>query len=608
MGHFLNITVQDVLCRWQAQRGKECFWAAMMDHGGHATQLVLERGAACHGARRTELDEHDLDVLRKIEAAILEQLLVFGTRLDMSAYVNILEERAVRLMQACITELHEKGFIQRRSLVVPWSRAYATPVAPHECESREVEALEYLVRYRTHDPPREILVWLDAPELLRGEAALALSKEYADEHRLSEGTCENPLGQEVPLLILEGSWQGSRASGVLSVVPGHDRESYAIARNHGLPIVRVFDETTPVESQPEEYRRALAAERLRIVERIRERKCLADTRATRRDERVFKLDNTPVTQLLTEQYYLSVSGLVETALELLRTAAVRVYPKIYETALRLWLEQAATIVPGATGMFPYGEWCLTASRAIGVPWPTLEAEVPPHLRKCVLETQFSCALWTFCAHSIYSSEELTFSRLAKATTCVAGYDVLFFWFIPNILLAGALDRGLPFASVVVHSLVCDEGGRKMSKSEGNILDPCTLIDAYGLDAVRIALMQQLDPSAKELRFDGRPLAGISRRLEAFGALFARDAGEDVDDDEAPSTVRSLDLSARLEAFDFAGGASDTLAFIDAALASGEAPCGRSAAERAQMLENLAIYAPQTASKIRRAAPNADGEP
>ncbi|MCX8133693.1 MAG: valine--tRNA ligase [Roseococcus sp.] len=544
IGHALNNTLQDVLVRWRRMQGRDALWMPGTDHAGIATQMVVERLLASEGQERRAMGREAF--LRRVWAwkaesggTITRQLRRLGASLDWPRERFTMDEGLSRAVVEVFVTLHKQGLIYRDRRLVNWDPKLLTAISDLEVESREVKGTLWTLRYPIEgEPGRFIRVATTRPETMLGDTAVAVHPEDARFADLIGRHALLPLvGRRIPI-IADAYSDPEKGTGAVKITPAHDFNDFEVGRRHGLPMPTVLDPEARIRLDEIEgeladipgvaeagFVRSLAgqerfAARKAILEKLEALDLLEKAEPHTHQVPHGDRGGVPLEPRLTWQWYCDAATLAKPAIEAVETGRTVFVPKQWENTFFAWMRD---IQP----------WCISRQLWWGHQIPAWygpdghifverteeEAKAAARARyghdvalrrdEDVLDTWFSSALWPF---STLGWPERT-PELAKyypTDVLVTGFDIIFFW-VARMMMMGLHFMGeVPFRHVVIHGLVRDEKGAKMSKSKGNVMDPLELIDAYGADAVRFTLCALASP--------GRDIKLSRQRMEGYRAF------------------------------------------------------------------------------------------
>jgi valyl-tRNA synthetase len=536
MGHALNNTLQDVLCRFQRMQGKDVLWQPGTDHAGIATQMVVERQLAERGEPtrremgRVEFLKRVWDWKEESGGTISRQLKRLGASCDFSRERFTMDEGLSRAVRKVFVELYNKGLIYKDKRLVNWDPKFLTAISDLEVQQVEMKGNLWHLRYPIEGTDEVIVVATTRPETMLGDTAVAVHPEDERYRHLVGKHIVLPLvGRRIPVVADEYS-DPEKGSGAVKITPAHDFNDFEVGRRHGLPMINIFDQ---------EARLALADNQdfldgadplldvmaLDGVERFAARKAILAMLEER--ELVEKIEphvhmvphgdrsNVVIEPYLTDQWYVDAKTLAQPALAAVHDGSTRFVPKNWEKTYFEWLNNIqpwcisrqlwwghqipAWYGPDGTLFVEETEdEAMAKALAHYVSTGMFSDEVAKniiegrgqnlYLRRDedVLDTWFSSALWPFSTMG-WPDDAPELKRYYPTSVLLTGFDIIFFWVARMMMMGIHFMDEVPFKDVYIHALVRDERGAKMSKSKGNVIDPLELMDEFGADAVRFTL-------------------------------------------------------------------------------------------------------------------------
>jgi len=498
MGHALNNTLQDALCRFHRMDGANTLWVPGTDHAGIATQNVVERclleeGKDRHALGRERFVERVWEWKRQAGGAIVNQLVRLGVSCDWSRERFTMDEGLSRAVREVFVRLYEEGLIYRDRYLINWCPRCRTALSDLEVEHEETEGFLYHLRYPLADSTGVIEVATTRPETMLGDTAVAVHPEDERYRSLVGQTVVLPaLGRRIPIIV-DRYVDREFGSGAVKITPGHDFNDFEIGLRHGLDMISVMDEGAVMNDNAGPYAGLTREQcRQRIVEDFREEGVLARVEPHRLAVGKCYRCRTVVEPMLSVQWFVRVRPLAEQAIEAVRSGRTRFVPQHWEKTYFAWMENIRDWcisrqlwwghrIPAwyCTGC---GETVVSRSDPAACP----ECEAPLTRDPDVLDTWFSSALWPFSTLG-WPDRTADLETYYPTSVLVTGFDIIFFW-VARMMMMGLKFMGdVPFREVYVHALVRDEAGQKMSKSRGNVIDPLAVMDRYGTDAFRFTL-------------------------------------------------------------------------------------------------------------------------
>jgi valyl-tRNA synthetase len=563
MGHVLNLTIQDVLCRWRRLRGAEICWTGALDHGGTSTEFVVRRmlresGVDTAGWTSEAWETAIGDWFDRIAPKIYRQFDALDLTMDVREFRSMRDAVRLREFDDCLRELSRAGLTYRGKAVVPWCAELRTTVDKADVVAEPAPLHEHAMRYLPEQPgAAAIALWVEHPETLANDVALVVPSS----HPLAAAGPQfviSPIGLRLPLIVDDSIDLETDAAAAIRIVPGHCAKSFRWASRNGYAIARAYDESNVMEAPAFRGRTRLAA-RTAILEFAAERVQYDGMRELRPTRQIFRLSGRPIEELLSEQYFIKTGPLAEGALRLLKSRAVRVHPRTCHDMLEVYMEQIVCAKRDRLNSEFADDWCISQQTKWGAPltpWALGETERrdgAPAAAGPVASMKLSCALWTFGAHWVFADTREEWATLAQHSVMVTGVDLMTWWIAPIIMVASALAVGTPARDVIIHPIVCDAAGRKMSKSVGNVITPNDLLEAYGSDALRLSLLSRLDLREYGLAFDEKSVAETKALLDrARRALSAMPRSAEIDKRSVDRVAKQAmsEIEDALTNFDF----------------------------------------------------------
>ncbi|MGK9167597.1 valine--tRNA ligase [Inquilinus limosus] len=506
MGHAFNMTLQDVLTRFNRRRGRDALWQPGTDHAGIATQMVVERELAKEGVRRQDLGrdgflERVWEWKAQSGGAITSQLRRLGATPNWSRERFTMDEGLSRAVVKVFVQLHREGLIYRDKRLVNWDPKLRTSVSDLEVEQKETKGHLWHFRYPIEGQEgRYIVVATTRPETMLGDTAVAV---HPDDERYKDLVGKHAIlplvGRRIPIVADEYS-DPEKGSGAVKITPAHDFNDFEVGRRHDLPLINILDEEARLNDQvPEAYRGLDRYEARKRVVADLEALGLVETI----EDHVHSVPHgdrggVPIEPFLTEQWYLKAEVLAKPAIEAVEQGRTVLLPKMAEGIFFEWMRNIQPWcisrqlwwghqIPAWYG--PDGTIFVEESEAEAKAAAEAHYGKPVELRRetDVLDTWFSSALWPFSTLG-WPDQTPELQRYYPGDVLITGFDIIFFW-VARMMMMGIHFMGeVPFRTVYFHSLVRDEKGQKMSKSKGNVIDPLELVDRYGADALRMTLV------------------------------------------------------------------------------------------------------------------------
>ncbi len=501
MGHGLNNVLQDILIRYYRMTGRPTLWLPGTDHAGIATQNIVEKKLKAKGISRLDLGrekfvEETWKVKDEHHTIITKQLQKIGASCDWNRERFTMDEGLSKAVRDVFVTLYERKLIYKGEYLVNWCTSCGTALSDDEVEHSEEPGGLYHLRYPLSDGSGDIEIATTRPETMFGDTAIAVHPED-ERYRDFVGKGVNlPLTSRKFRIIADSYVDREFGSGALKITPGHDPNDWEIGNRHNLERINILNEDGTLNGNvPVKYRGMKCSEaRKLVIADLEEAGVLINRQDHNHQVGHCYRCNTVIEPYMSEQWFVSMSGMAEKALSAWKKDEVRFYPKKWENTYKHWL----------TGI---RDWCISRQLWWGHRIPVWYCSDCGEMMvsktdlsvctKCgsssikqdedVLDTWFSSWLWPFSTLGWPESSE-DYKRFFPTSTLVTGYDILFFW-VARMIMASEefLDR-VPFRDVYLTGLVRDKKGRKMSKSLGNGLDPLEIVEEFGADAMKFTLV------------------------------------------------------------------------------------------------------------------------
>ncbi|MEJ8776336.1 valine--tRNA ligase [Pseudogracilibacillus sp. ICA-222130] len=509
LGHAWDTTMQDTISRMKRMQGYDVLWLPGMDHAGIATQAVVEaklketEGKSRYDLGREKFVDTVWEWKEEYADHIREQWGKLGLGLDYTRERFTLDDGLSDAVQEVFVNLYEKGLIYRGEYIINWDPATKTALSDIEVIYEEVNGKFYHMRYPIKDSDETIEIATTRPETMLGDTAVAVHPE--DErykHLIGKKIVLPIVGREIEI-VADDYVDMEFGSGAVKITPAHDPNDFEIGNRHNLDRVLVMNEDGTMNENAGQYEGLDRFEcRKQIVKDLQEAGILFDIEDHVHQVGHSERSGAVVEPYLSTQWFVNMQPLADRAVELQNTKEkVNFVPNRFEGTYLHWLENIR-------------DWCISRQLWWGhrIPaWYHKETkeiyvgkEAPADIENWeqdsdVLDTWFSSALWPFSTMGWPDEESEDFKRYFPTDVLVTGYDIIFFWVARMIFQGLEFTDEKPFKDVLIHGLIRDAEGRKMSKSLGNGVDPMEVIEKYGADALRYFLLTGSTPG-QDLRF------------------------------------------------------------------------------------------------------------
>ena len=505
LGHAFDETIQDVIIRARRMQGYSALWVPGTDHAGIATQIKVEEQLREEGLTRFDLGreaflERVWQWKEEYGGRITEQLKTLGSSCDWDRERFTMDEGCSRAVREVFVALYEKGLIYKGVRIINWCPTCTTALSDAEVEHEEQEGGLWYLRYPVKDSEEYLVVATSRPETMLGDTGVAVHPEDERYAHLIGKTVMLPLMEREIPIIVDDYVDMEFGTGCVKMTPCHDPNDFEVGKRHNLEQILVLDEEAKINENGGKYcgmdrydaRKAVLAdlEALGLVEK---------KETQQRNVGVCYRCSTVIEPITSPQWFVKMEPLAKEALNVVEDGRITFIPERFVKIYRNWMENAH-------------DWCISRQLWWGHQIPawycapcghvTVSRTDPEVCEVCgspeitrdedVLDTWFSSALWPF---SVFGWPDKTpdLEYFYPTSVLVTGYDILFFW-VARMIFSGMEQMGeVPFHKVLLHGLIRASDGRKMSKSEGNGVDPIEVINTYGADALRFNIITGNSP-------------------------------------------------------------------------------------------------------------------
>lgn len=511
MGHALDETLQDIIIRYKRMKGYSVLWLPGTDHASIATEAKIVEAMKKENLSKEDLGrekflERAWDWKNKYGSRIIEQLKKLGSSCDWERERFTLDEGCSKAVKEVFVNLYNKGLIYRGERIINWCPNCRTSISDTEVNFEEHDGNFFHIRYPLADESGYLVLATTRPETLLGDTAIAVNPNDERYESYVGKNVKLPLvNREIPI-VADNYVEMDFGTGVVKITPAHDPNDFEVGERHNLPIITVMDECAIMNENAGKYKgldRYKA--RKQIVNDLESEGFLVKIEPVKHNVGVCYRCSDIIEPRISKQWFVKMKPLAEPAIKKVKDGEIKFIPERFSRVYFNWMENIK-------------DWCISRQLWWGHRIPAYycndcgnivvskeEIDICPkckgtsiHQDEDTLDTWFSAALWPFSTLG-WPEKTKELKYFYPTNTLVTGYDIIFFW-VARMIFSGLEHMGeIPFDTVLIHGLVRDSKGRKMSKSLGNGIDPLEIIDKYGADALRFSLATGNSPG-NDMRF------------------------------------------------------------------------------------------------------------
>ena len=518
MGHALDETLQDTLIRFKRMQGYSALWLPGTDHASIATEVKIVEQMAKEGLTKKDVGrdgflERAWAWKEQYGGRIIEQLKLLGSSCDWSRLAFTMDEKCSRAVKEVFVNLYEKGLIYRGDRIINWCPECKTALSDAEVDYVEEDSNLWYIKYPVKDSDKFVTVATSRPETMFGDTAVAVNPKDERFASVIGKTLVLPIvNKEIPI-VLDDYVELEFGTGAVKITPAHDPNDFEVGIRHNLPIVKVLNDDGTMNENAGEFNGLDSMEcREKVVEKLKELGLLEKIEPLHHNVGHCYRCKKTVEPIVSKQWFVKMEPLAKPAIEVVKSKKVKFTPERFSKIYFNWMENVR-------------DWCISRQLWWGHRIPAyycqdcgemmISKEDVKTCTKCgsanikqdedVLDTWFSSALWPF---STLGYPEMTedLKYFYPTDVLVTGYDIIFFWVARMIFSGLEHMKRIPFKNILIHGLVRDSQGRKMSKSLGNGIDPTEIIAKFGADTLRFSLINGIAPGS-DMRFSDEKIEG-----------------------------------------------------------------------------------------------------
>ena len=500
LGHTLNDTIQDILIRYKRMKGFDTLWIPGTDHASIATEVKIIEALKKEGISKNDLGRDGFiqkawEWNEKYGGKIKEQIKRVGCSCDWSRCAFTMDEPRQKAVAYAFKTLYDEGLIYRGERIINWCPTCHTALSDAEVEHEDESSHLWHIRYPFVDGSGYLVVATTRPETMLGDTAVAVNPNDERYTNAISKMLQLPLTNRQIPVIADEYVTSDFGTGAVKITPAHDVNDFEVGQRHNLPIIKVIDEDCKMNENAGKYAGLIQEECRELI--------IQDLTASNLIEKIedhivsrghcYRC-HSPSEQIISTQWFMDMKELAQGGIEAVKSGELVIFPEKYAKIYLHWLENIK-------------DWCISRQLWWGHRIPVYtcedcnnimcEIDAPTRCTKCgsthitqdndVLDTWFSSGLWAMTTIG-YTYDQEEFNRFFPTTTLSTAGDIIFFWVARMVMMTQKFVGRLPFTKVLIHGLVRDIQGKKMSKSSSNGVDPIEMIGKYGADALRFSLL------------------------------------------------------------------------------------------------------------------------
>lgn len=518
LGHGMDSTIQDILVRYKRMKGYNTLWVPGTDHASIATEVKIvemlkSSGIDKNAIGREEFLKHAWQWKEKYGNRIVEQLKLLGSSCDWDRLSFTMDDKCSRAVRHAFVKMYNDGLIYQGNRIINWCPVCNTALSDAEVEYEEQAGNFWHFSYYTKDGKDKVTFATTRPETMLGDTAVAVhpdDKRYA--HLVGKTVIVPFVNREIPV-IADSYVDMSFGTGVVKITPAHDPNDFEVGQRHNLPVIRVMNDDGTMNSFAGQFQGMDRYECRKEIVKLLTQEGNMKIEPHKHNVGTCYRCNTTVEPIVSKQWFVAMESLAKPAIDAVKNGDTVFHPRHYEKTYFNWMDNIK-------------DWCISRQLWWGHRIPIWycadcgavicsETDIT-HCTKCnsshivqdpdVLDTWFSSALWPFSTLGKIDGNS-DFDRFFPTSVLACGSDIIFFW-VARMIFSSLYENGqVPFADVLMHGIVRDEKGRKMSKSLGNGIDPQQFISQYGADALRFALTNGI-ANGSDINFAPDKIEGV----------------------------------------------------------------------------------------------------